>query len=269
DIFALGAVLYEMATGRPAFTGKSRASLISAIMSADPAPISTTQPLAPPALDRVVRSCLAKDPDERWQTAHDVGLQLKWIAEGGSAAGVPAPIAMRRRSRERLAWASFAVAAAGVAALSAALLLRRTEPPAVVKFTVPSGPAMLRVDSPRISPDGRYIAVNAADSSGNTMLWLHAMGAMDFLPIPGTTNATRPSWSPDSRYVGFVADGKVKKVAVTGGPPQTICDAPTGSDGSWGTRGVIVFDGRSSDPIRRVSAAGGQATAAVKSDSGI
>src|SRR5262249_18100688 len=119
------------------------------------------------------------------------------------------------------------------------------------------------------SPDGRYIAVNAADSSGNTMLWLHAMGALDFLPIPGTTNATRPFWSPDSRYVGFVADGKVKKVAVTGGPPQTICDAPTGSDGSWGTRGVIVFDGRSSDPIRRGSAAGGQATAAVKSDSGI
>ncbi len=102
DIFAFGAVLYEMATGKKAFTGKSQASLISAIMSTEPPPISTIQPMIPPALDRVVKTCLAKDPDDRWQTAHDVMLQLKWIAEGGSQAGIPAPVVARRKSRERL-----------------------------------------------------------------------------------------------------------------------------------------------------------------------
>ncbi|HYT31120.1 MAG TPA: serine/threonine-protein kinase, partial [Thermoanaerobaculia bacterium] len=120
DLFAFGAVLYEMATGHKAFSGKSQASLIAAILDSQPEPISTVQPMAPPALDRVVQTCLAKDPDDRWQTAHDVMLQLKWIAEGGSQAGVPAPVVARRKSRERLAWvvaAVFAVAAIALAAV--------------------------------------------------------------------------------------------------------------------------------------------------------
>ncbi|HWC66063.1 MAG TPA: serine/threonine-protein kinase, partial [Thermoanaerobaculia bacterium] len=112
DIFALGCVLYEMATGKKAFSGSSRASLISSIMSSEPAPISAVQPMTPPALDRIVRTCLAKDPDERWQSAHDVKSELAWIAEAGSQAGAPAVVASRRKSRERLAWAVAAVAAA-------------------------------------------------------------------------------------------------------------------------------------------------------------
>src|SRR5207244_8542401 len=104
DIFAFGAVLYEMATGRKAFSGSSQASLISSIMKEEPAPIATLQPMTPPALDRVVRTCLAKDPEDRFQTAHDAKLQLQWIGEMGSAAGVPAPVVARRKSRERLAW---------------------------------------------------------------------------------------------------------------------------------------------------------------------
>src|SRR5437016_893814 len=111
DIFAFGAVLYEMATGRKAFSGTSQASLISAIMKEEPAPIAALQPMTPPALDRVVRTCLAKDPEDRFQTAHDAKLQLQWIAEVGSAAGVPAPVVARRKNRERLAWTGFAIAA--------------------------------------------------------------------------------------------------------------------------------------------------------------
>src|SRR6267154_1209529 len=109
DIFAFGAVVYEMATGKRAFEGKSQASVISAIMSSDPSPMSSLQPMTPPALDRVVKTCLAKEPDKRFQTAHDVRLQLQWITEGGSAAGLSSPVVARRKSRERLAWAVAAV----------------------------------------------------------------------------------------------------------------------------------------------------------------
>src|SRR5207244_5307486 len=120
DLFALGAVLYEMLTGRRAFQGKSKASLIAAIMQHEPPPISSIQPMSPPALDRLIRICLAKDPDDRWQTAHDVWLQLKWISEGGSLAGVPVPVATRRRHREWLAIIALALALV-VAATFAAL----------------------------------------------------------------------------------------------------------------------------------------------------
>ncbi|MCJ7752951.1 MAG: serine/threonine protein kinase, partial [Thermoanaerobaculales bacterium] len=109
DIFSFGAVLYEMATGRRAFAGASQASLIGAIMHEAPAPVSSIQPMTPPAFDRVVQTCLAKDPEERWQTAHDVKLQLQWIAEGGSVMGLPAPVAARRKSREKAAWVAAAV----------------------------------------------------------------------------------------------------------------------------------------------------------------
>ena len=100
DIFALGAVLYEMATGRRAFSGATQASLIGAIMHERPQPVSAFQPMTPPAFDRVIQTCLAKDAEARWQTAHDVKLQLEWIAEGGSVVGLPAPVAARRKSRE-------------------------------------------------------------------------------------------------------------------------------------------------------------------------
>ncbi len=266
DIFALGCVLYEMLTGKKAFTGKSQASLIGSIMTSEPPPISSIQPMTPPALDRVVKGCLAKEPENRWNTSHDVMLQLQWIAEGGSAAGLPAPVAARRKSREKLAWG---VAAAGIlaaAALGYGFLRRAPKPPRLVRFEVANPPGLTTIDAPKISPDGKILAFNATDSNGKTQIWIRPLNALTAQPLPGTEGTRRPFWSPDSRFLGFVADGKLKKIDVTGGPPTKICDAPTGVDGSWSPEGVILLDGTATDPIYRVSAAGGTPVVAAKAD---
>ena len=266
DIFAFGAVLYEMATGRKAFEGKSQASLIGSILRDEPAPISVVQPMTPPALDRVVKTCLAKDPEDRWQTARDVLLQLKWIQEGGSLAGVPAPVAARRKSRERIAWGVAAALAIVAAAFAFGFLRRSPEPLRTVRFEIGTPEEVTSVDAPRISPDGRYIAYNAVDLSGKTRIWVRPLNALAAQPLAGTDGTTRPFWSPDSRFLGFFAEGKLLKIEVTGGPAQKICNAPTGSDGSWSPEGVILYDGRGNDPIHRVAASGGSPTVAVKPD---
>jgi Tol biopolymer transport system component len=270
DIFALGAVLYEMATGQRAFAGESSASLIAGIMHQQPQPASQVQPMTPPALDRVIQTCLAKNPDDRWQTAHDVKLQLQWIAEGGSVVGLPAPVVARRKNRERLAWAAFA--AAGVAAIVFAVgfVLRSPQPPRQVRFEIASPEGMSFVDSPRISPDGRLIAFRGTDADGETSIWLRPLDSLEVRPLAGTDNAQegRPIWSPDSRYIAFFAGGKLKKVSVDGGPSQTICDAPSGADGSWSSAGQILYDGTTGDPIRVVAAGGGTPRDVVTQDSG-
>ena len=167
DIFAFGCVLYEMLTGQKAFTGKSQASLIGSIMNTEPPPISSIQPMIPPALDRVVKGCLAKEPEHRWSTAHDVMLQLQWVAEGGSAAGLPAPVAARRRSREKLAWSVAAALLLAAAALAYGFIRRAPKPPRLVRFEVPVPPNLISIDSPRISPDGQILAFNATDGEGH------------------------------------------------------------------------------------------------------
>lgn len=258
DIFALGAVLYEMATGHKAFSGKSQASLIGSIMQSQPEPVSRVTALSPPAFDRVIEACLAKDPEERWHTAHDVRLQLQWIAEGGSQIGLPAPVATRRRNRERLAWATATIAAIVAATFAGLWAGRAPEPPAVVRFDVPAPKGLPVVGSPRISPDGRLLAFDATDEQGRRQIWLRPLNSIDAQPLAGTDGVTaRPFWSPDSRHVGFMADGKLKRIPVTGGPPQVICDAPTGADGTWSEDGIILFDGRRADPILQVPAGGG------------
>ncbi len=168
DLWALGCVLYEMATGRRAFEGTSQASLIAAVLKEAPRPMTELQPLTPPALDRVVTQCLAKDPDERWQTAHDVKRELEWIAEGGSAVGLPAPVAARRKSRERLAWVVAALAAAAAAAFGVGFMLRAPAEPRQVRLEIAALEQFTYVDSPRISPDGRTVAFRATDASGKT-----------------------------------------------------------------------------------------------------
>ncbi len=266
DIFAFGAVLYEMATGRKAFTGKSQASLAGSILRDDPPSVNEIAPMTPPALNRVIKTCLAKDPEDRFQTAHDVKLQLQWVAEGGSQAGLPAPVAARRKSRERLAWGVAAAAVVAAAALGFGFVRRAPVAPRIVRFQIATPDGVTSIDAPKISPDGRYLAFNASDTDGKAQIWIRSLNAMEAHPLPGTEGASRPFWSPDSRFLGFMADGKLKKIEVTGGPAQKICDAPTGSDGSWSPAGVILFDGTGKDPIYRVAAAGGVPAVAAQAD---
>jgi len=266
DIFAFGCVLYEMLTGQKAFSGKSQASLIGSIMNSDPAPISSIQPMIPASLDRIVKGCLAKEPEHRWSTAHDVMLQLQWIAEGGSLAGVPAPVVARRKNREKLAWGLFAAALLAAAALAVGFVRRAPKPAPLVRFDVVPPPEVATMDVPRISPDGRFLAFDATDMEGKARIWVRALNSLTAQPLAGTDVGVRPFWSPDSRYVGFIADGVMKKVDVTGGPPTKICDAPGGSDGTWSPAGVILWDGSGNDPLYRVSAAGGTRSVAVALD---
>jgi Tol biopolymer transport system component len=264
DIWALGCVLYEMATGRRAFEAKSQASLIAAILDREPMPPSQVVPLLPPALDRVVRQCLAKDPDERIQTAHDVKLQLQWVAEGGSQAGVPAPVAQRRRSRERLAWGLALVAGAAALALGGKLLLQRSPAPAVVRFSVAPEAGARNARWPRISPDGRLLAYQADDSTRAGLIWVRPLNAFAATPLAGTENAGRPFWSPDSRSLAFVTANQMKRIDVGGGPAQLIGTVRGGADGCWGAGGVILFDGTVTDSIRQIPADGGEATPATR-----
>ena len=268
DIWAFGATVYEMATGKKAFDGHSQASLIASILKEEPRPIAELQPLTPPGLDRIVQRCLAKDPDDRWQSARDLAHELQWIAQAGSKAGVPAPVAARRRVRERTWVIATAVSTLGMAAFAIAFALRAPKKPEVVRFEIAPPTTVQSQDAPRISPDGRYLAYSGTDSTGTLRVWLRPLSATAATPLPGTEGVTqRPFWSPDSRYLGFFSGGKLKKIQIVGGPAVTICDAPTGADGSWSRGGVILYDGGGNDPIRRVPSSGGIPTAEVVGDS--
>ena len=271
DIFALGAVLYEMATGKRAFTGKTQASVIAAILAAEPEPISVVRPMSPPALDRVVKVCLAKDPDERFQSVHDLKLQLMWIAEGGSQAGMPAPVAARRKNRERVLTAAVVLcgllAAGGIA--GTVIFSRKADrfrrvvraqigAPEQYSFT-----AMNNSNHAAISPDGSTIAF-IAEGEGKQFLFVRRLQAATAEPLAGTEGASYPFWSPDSRFLGFFAGGKLKKVEASGGVVQTLCDSPFGRGGSWNRDGVILFAPGIHDAIYRVSDGGGQLVAVTK-----
>jgi len=267
DIFAFGALLYEMVTGHKAFEGRSQASLIASIINANPAPLSSLAPMTPPALERLVRICLMKDPDQRWQTAQDVATQLRWIAEGGSQIGAPAPVAARRKSREHLAWSAAGILAIVAAAAATRLLLHVDPAPQPTRFTVTSPPGIV-LSFPRMSPDGRTIAfVGTAPTRNRTSIWVRSLDSFEVRELEGTEGVLRPFWSPDSRYLAFFANrSQLKKVAIAGGPPQLVASSAGGADGSWSSRNVILFDGGPADPIWRVPAGGGSVTVAMKPD---
>jgi Tol biopolymer transport system component len=265
DIFAFGAALYEMATGRKAFSGASQASLISAIMQNDPPAISSVQPMSPLALDRVVKKCLAKDPEDRWQNAADLGSELKWIGESGSQAGAAAPVVARRKNRERLAWA---VAILALAVAGAAVLRFGRK---AASFGIPMRSSIILTEKSALravalSPDGTRLAFVARDSAGKNLLWIRPLDSLAAQPLAGTENPSFPFWSPDGRSLGFFADGKLKKIDASAGPPQTLCDAPVSRGGSWSREGVILFSPVVDGPLYRVSASGGLATAVTRMD---
>jgi Tol biopolymer transport system component len=268
DIFALGCVLYEMATGKRAFTGATQASLVSSILRDEPKPISAVTPLAPAALDRLVKSCLAKDPEDRWQSARDVRNELQWIGQSGSQASAPAAPVARRRNRERLAWAAAIVAAAiAAAAIAAAIVFaRRVETldrPVRSSIVIPESTAIRGV---ALSPDGRRLAFVARDATGQSHLGVRALDSLAVTSLPGTESPSFPFWSPDSRSIAFFADGKLKKIDASGGPAQVVCDAPEARGGSWSREGVIVFAKVVDGPLFQVPASGGVASQLTKLD---
>ena len=262
DIFALGALLYEMATGKRAFQGSSRTSLIAAIVSSQPEPISQVIPMSPPALDHIVRKCLEKDPDDRWQSAHDVASELRWISEAGSQAGVAAPVTLRRKTRERLAWALAATFA--VLAIVAAVAWTRNQPKPAELFRAtlepPPDTVLLPFDflGVALSPDGRRLAFAANMSSGRRHLWIRDLSSMTATRLPETAGASYPFWSPDGRRLAFFADGKLKTIDLRGGSPKVLADAPSGRGGSWGSSDVILYAPNIRSPIQSIPAAGGK-----------
>jgi len=267
DIFAFGVVVYEMATGKRAFEGKSQASVISAIMSLDPVPMSSLQPMTPPALDRVVKRCLAKETDERWQTANDLANELKWIAEGDSQVmATPTPAARGFRALGRRALILDLGALLLIAAVASVVTwnLRPTPSPApqpVSRFVVnlPPGQQLAGLESgpaEALSPDGSHLAY-VAQQGGTQQLYLRAMDSLEARPIPSTEGATAPFFSPDGQWLGFFAGGKLKKVSVSGGAALTLGDAVNSGGASWGNHGMIAFPSSYVSPLQQVPDAGG------------
>jgi len=273
DIFAFGAVLYEMAAGKRPFAGKSQISLASSILENDPEPISATKPLTPSAFEHVVTTCLQKNPEDRFQTAHDIKLELQWIASERSsttagAASQPAP----SRGRERLGWAA-AMLAAIILGAAAGMFLYHPAPSTHSIRTVINPPEKANINltgdaagPPVLSPDGNSIAFAATGADGKPMLWVRPMNSLEARSLPETEGATFPFWSPNNQALAFFTDGKLKTVELNAGSVQVVCEAQLGRGGAWGPDGTILFSANPSAPLMRVSAAGGTPIAVNKID---
>jgi Tol biopolymer transport system component len=282
DIFSLGAVVYEMLTGKRAFEGKTQLSVASAILEKEPEPISTVKPLTPPALERVVRKCLAKAAEERWQSANDLASELKWIAECGAQSAAGGVSERTRKFSHAAIWLTMMLAAVAVTFLATYYATRATPQPPLMASVIPPPGVFAdtsgRIGPPQISPDGKRIAFigckseSAASSivGGKTCsIWLRSLASAEAHELGDTSGAYYPFWSLDGREIAFFGDGKLKRVAADGGPVQVICDAADARGGSWGSSGMIIFAATRLSPILRVTADGGTpvAVAGVKPSS--
>ena len=226
DLFSFGCVLYEMITGRRAFEGKSQLSVFTAILEKEPEPITASQPLAPPMLDRVVRACLAKDPADRFQSAHDLAMDLRWVDSLRSASADPQSSAAPAPSR--VPWFA-AIAAAVILGTLAGFILHRpvsSSPSIRAALNPPPGGQFRLTDDaggpPVISPDGAYLAFTAT-VDGKTSVWVRPMDSNDSRALPDTSDAIFPFWSPDSRSIGYFAGNKLKTIEIGGGASQVVC----------------------------------------------
>jgi serine/threonine protein kinase len=293
DIFSFGAVVYEMVTGRPAFEGGSPASTMAAILEREPRPMATLQQLTPPTLDHIVRRCLAKQPEDRWQSAGDLMRELKWAAETGgvasTASGAPADsksTSARVLSRA-LSWPALAV----VLALAFLFVLGRWAPwqhetasfPLRFELQVPRITSALATgaDSERrlaLSPDGMRIVSMQSRSQSWIGLMLQRLDQFEAVPLPGTANSKSPFFSPDGKWIGYydLSSGELRKVAVEGGSPVTICKVATPVSGaSWTADDALVF-ATGPEPygfeagtgLMRVSANGGNPEVLTTPDTG-
>jgi eukaryotic-like serine/threonine-protein kinase len=262
DIFSFGALLYEMLTGKTAFNGKSRASLIAAILTAEPAPLTILQPMTPANLERLVKKCLAKDRDDRWQSASDLASELRWMAE---AASQPEAVEAKQTRWNRAAWLLAAVAAIAMVIAGANWF----------KAANDQAPAMLfhaaipfAVNDVAVSPNGQTAALVAySESTNNYILWLYRIGGEQPKALEGTLGASYPFWAPDGKALGFFADGKLKKLDIEKGQVQVICEAPNGRGGTWNRDGVIVFSPDAQAGLTRVASSGGLPAEFLKADS--
>jgi Tol biopolymer transport system component/predicted Ser/Thr protein kinase len=257
DVFSFGCLVYEMLTGKRAFDGTNPASVIASVLAAEPRPLNELQPVTPPALDKVVRRALAKEPEDRWQSAGDFVTAARLICESTPGAAPPPRRRWSRRWGEAAAAAIFLLAAAGV------LLWRRAAPveAPLLRLTVnmPPGAAFQwgnSVGGQAISPDGATLAF-VASIEGAPKLWVRRLDSPEAVALAGTENAYNPFWSPDSRNIGFFAGGKLKRVDAAGGSPMIICDVGSARGGTWNGEGLILFSPRPAGGIYRVAATGG------------
>src|SRR5262249_31621698 len=217
------------------------------------------------------KTCLAKDPEDRWQTARDLGHELKWVAEGGSAPQASIP-RIRSKGRERIAWFLAALLAAGLAAALILLLPRRTsqqgERQAFKLSILPPEKSAFIPGMIALSRDGSRLAFVATGADGRSLLWVRPLDSLEARALPGTEDAYAPFWSWDGRFIGFFSQGTLKKIEASGGPPRTLFSATfsTGRGGAWNRGGVILFAPSPTGPLFRIPDAGGQASPVTKLD---
>ncbi len=268
DIFSLGAVFYEMVTGKRAFEGKTTASTIAAILASEPKPICTLQPMFPPGLDHVVKACLEKDPDERLQTAHDVKVELHWIADNRSQMGTSI-----RTPRAGLdgAWIVTGIALVALCAgLALAHFIRTAPVPPVIRSSIVAAEKTTFAEGPSewappiLSPDGSRIVVGVTSEEGRQALYVRSLNALTGQILTGTEGGVFPFWSPDGRTIGFFANGQLKTVDASGGPVHYLCPAPQPRGGTWSKDGVIVFAPSPYTGLFRVEATGGTSVPLTK-----
>ncbi len=271
DIFALGVVLYEMLTGKRAFAGNTPADTISAILQKDPPDLAQSGSGPSPALERILRHCMEKEPDQRFQSARDVAFALEALSGTTDSQRTSEALPSLRKNRERLWKIATAICLLAALAVFAVLLLRKPPSTKLLEVSVlpSSNTSLSSFDIPQISPDGSKIAFGADDRNGKRTLWVRSFDSSQAQEMPDTDDASLAFWSPDSRWIAFFAHGKLKKIEVTGGSAETLCAVSDPRGGTWNEKGVILFAPHPGVGIYRINASGGTPMKVTSVDSSV